>query len=97
MVKRTKSKTKSGEVHRKEGGETHQVKPSWKEYRVPTSGVCLFCLRNAKAMALCEYVKASQEKYEVTESALVKDILYAYQAINGQFIKFDKDLDGFVV
>ena len=75
----------------------HQVKPSRKEYRVPTRGVCLFCLRNAQEVALREYAEASQEKSEVTESALVKDILYAYQAINGQFIKFDKDLDGFVV
>ena len=78
MVKRTKSKTKSREVHRKEGEvEMHQVKLSWKEDKAPTSGVCLFCLRNAKAVALREYAEASREKSEVTKSALVKDVLYA--------------------
>ena len=38
-------------------------------------------LVNAKAVALCEYDEVSQEEFEVTESAIVKDILYAYHDI----------------
>ncbi|GLJ12396.1 hypothetical protein SUGI_0190050 [Cryptomeria japonica] len=52
---------------------------------------------NAKSLAFREYVEVCREECEVTEGALVKDVLYACQGIDGRYVKFDKDLDGFAV
>ncbi|KAH9321324.1 hypothetical protein KI387_015963, partial [Taxus chinensis] len=52
---------------------------------------------NARALAFREYVEVCRDESEVTEGALVRDVLYACQGIDGRFVKFDKDLDGFAV
>lgn len=49
---------------------------------------------NAKVATLREYAEVSQEESEFTESVLVKDVLYAFQVIEGRFVKFDKDRHG---
>ncbi|KAJ7547158.1 hypothetical protein O6H91_08G072500 [Diphasiastrum complanatum] len=52
---------------------------------------------NLKAAALREYVELNQEFSEVTEMALVRDVVYACQGIDGRYIKFDKEIDGYKV
>lgn len=48
-------------------------------------------------MAFWEYVEVFCEECEVTEGALIKEIIYACQGIDDLYVKFDKDLDGFVM
>lgn len=76
-----------------------QVHKTLDQERAPAGGVLILSKdpENAKAVALREYAEVSQEESEVTESALVKDVLYACQGIDGRFVKFDKDFDGYAV
>eukprot|EP00250_Pteridium_aquilinum_P012464 c20743_g1_i1 orf=307-2976(+) len=66
---------------------------------LPSGGVLVLSkdTENAKAAAIREYVELCQEDSEVTEGALVRDVLYACQGIDGRYVKYDKELDGFAV
>ncbi|BBM99355.1 gamma-tubulin complex component 3 [Marchantia polymorpha subsp. ruderalis] len=52
---------------------------------------------NVKSVAIREFVEISQVDLEVTEAALVRDVVYACQGIDGRYVKFDKEQDGYVV
>ena len=41
--------------------------------------------------------EAMRTDHQVPEGVLVRDVIFAMQGIDGQFIKFDKSVDGFVV
>lgn len=66
---------------------------------LPSGGVLVLSkdTENAKAAAIREFVELCQEESEVTEGALVRDVLYACQSIDGRYVKFDKELDGYAV
>eukprot|EP01018_Ginkgo_biloba_P005129 Gb_19455 [translate_table: standard] len=96
----------SGKQHRgdahMENGRTlrnGQIQKTLDQDRVPSGGVLILSKdpENARSAALREFVEICQEESEVTENALVKDVLYACQGIDGRVIKFDKDLDGFAI
>eukprot|EP00252_Welwitschia_mirabilis_P025567 TRINITY_DN8041_c0_g1_i1.p1 TRINITY_DN8041_c0_g1~~TRINITY_DN8041_c0_g1_i1.p1 ORF type:complete len:873 (+),score=147.91 TRINITY_DN8041_c0_g1_i1:193-2811(+) len=65
----------------------------------PSSGVLILERdpENARTTALQEYMEAWQEASEISEIALVKDVLYACQGVDGRFVKFQQDLDGYAV
>lgn len=67
--------------------------------RLPSGGVLVLSkdTENAKVAAIREFVELCQEESEVTEGALVRDVLYACQGIDGRYVKFDRELDGFAV
>ncbi|CAM6099365.1 unnamed protein product [Calypogeia fissa] len=52
---------------------------------------------NARSLAIREYVEICQQESEVPEGALVRDVVYACQGIDGRYVKFDKEADGFVI
>ncbi|KAI5063621.1 hypothetical protein GOP47_0022168 [Adiantum capillus-veneris] len=66
---------------------------------LPSGGVLVLAKdsENAKAASIREFVELCQEESEVTEGALVRDVLYACQGIDGRYVKFDKELDGYAV
>lgn len=75
-----------------------QVLKTLDQYMATAGGVLILSKNPiAKETTLHEYAKVSQDQFEVTESALVKDILYSCHGIEGRFIKFDKYLDSFAV
>ncbi|KAH7425118.1 hypothetical protein KP509_11G040600 [Ceratopteris richardii] len=65
----------------------------------PSGGVLILSkdTENAKASAIREFVELCQEESEISEGALVRDVLYACQGIDGRYVKFEKELDGFIV
>lgn len=95
VLPRADGHVESGRVR---NGQIHVLK-TLEQDRAPAGGMLILSKDpvNAKAAALVDYGEASREDSEVTESALVKDVLYACQGIEGRFVKFDKDLDGFAV
>ncbi|KAG0446930.1 hypothetical protein HPP92_028618 [Vanilla planifolia] len=50
---------------------------------------------NIREIALREYADLVMEDNEVTESALVRDVIYACQGIDGRYIRFDRSTDGY--
>ncbi|KAL0908363.1 hypothetical protein M5K25_022853 [Dendrobium thyrsiflorum] len=50
---------------------------------------------NIREIALREYADLVMEDNEVTESALVRDVLYACQGIDGRYVRFDRSSDGY--
>ncbi|EFJ34488.1 hypothetical protein SELMODRAFT_438859 [Selaginella moellendorffii] len=50
-----------------------------------------------KATALREFGDLTQESFELSEAALVRDVLYACQGIDGRYVRFDKEADGYIV
>ncbi|KAL5707865.1 Gamma-tubulin complex component 3 [Ranunculus cassubicifolius] len=52
---------------------------------------------NFREIALREFVNLLKDESEVSEGVLVRDVLYACQGIDGKYVKFDKNLDGYVV
>lgn len=52
---------------------------------------------NARAAAMREYLEIIQTESDVSEQALVRDVLYACQGIDGRYVKFNKEADGFMV
>ncbi|KAG0446742.1 hypothetical protein HPP92_028683 [Vanilla planifolia] len=50
---------------------------------------------NIREIALREYADLVMEDNEVTESALVRDVIYASQGIDGRYIRFDRSTDGY--
>ncbi|XP_043691114.1 gamma-tubulin complex component 3-like [Telopea speciosissima] len=52
---------------------------------------------NLRDIAFREFAYLLNEESEVSEGALVRDILYACQGINGRYVKFDKSIDAYVI
>ncbi|MQL85494.1 hypothetical protein Taro_018021 [Colocasia esculenta] len=50
---------------------------------------------NIREIALREYADLVRKDTAVAESALVKDVLYAVQGIDGRYVKYDKVMDGY--
>uniref|UniRef100_A0A2C9V8W6 Uncharacterized protein n=1 Tax=Manihot esculenta TaxID=3983 RepID=A0A2C9V8W6_MANES len=52
---------------------------------------------NLREIAFREYVNLVREENEVSEEVLVRDVLYACQGIDGKYVKFDVNADGYVL
>ncbi|KAJ0266249.1 Gamma-tubulin complex component 3 [Hirschfeldia incana] len=52
---------------------------------------------NLRDIAFREYKTLIKEENEVTEEVLVRDVLYACQGINGKYVKFNSEIDGYAV
>ncbi|XP_031497208.1 gamma-tubulin complex component 3 isoform X2 [Nymphaea colorata] len=52
---------------------------------------------NLRQAALREFADLSREESEVSESALVKDVIYACQGIDGRYVKFDREADAYAL
>ncbi|CAH8284662.1 unnamed protein product [Eruca vesicaria subsp. sativa] len=52
---------------------------------------------NLRDVAFREFVSLVKEESEVTEEVLVRDVLYACQGIDGKFVKFNSEIDGYAV
>lgn len=52
---------------------------------------------NAKASAMREFLEIIQSESDVSEMAIVRDVLYACQGIDGRYVKFNKDADGYMI
>ncbi|KAL6141532.1 hypothetical protein ACLB2K_059820 [Fragaria x ananassa] len=52
---------------------------------------------NLREIAFREFVNLVKEENEVSEEALVRDVLYACQGIDGKYVKFDSNADGYVL
>ncbi|XP_059646423.1 gamma-tubulin complex component 3 [Cornus florida] len=52
---------------------------------------------NIRDMAYREFANLLKEENEVSEEVLVRDVLYACQGIDGNFVKFDRNNDGYVL
>ncbi|KAF8398528.1 hypothetical protein HHK36_017458 [Tetracentron sinense] len=52
---------------------------------------------NIRDIAFREFGNLLKEEIEVSEGVLVRDVLYACQGIDGKHVKFDKNVDGYVL
>ncbi|XP_016541058.2 gamma-tubulin complex component 3 [Capsicum annuum] len=52
---------------------------------------------NLRYMAYKEFVDLWKEENEVSEDVLVRDVLYSCQGIDGKYVKYDKNEDGYVL
>ncbi|KAJ9184667.1 hypothetical protein P3X46_004371 [Hevea brasiliensis] len=52
---------------------------------------------NLREIAFKEYVNLVREENEVSEEVLVRDVLYACQGIDGKYVKFDANVDGYAL
>ncbi|XP_057509009.1 LOW QUALITY PROTEIN: gamma-tubulin complex component 3-like [Actinidia eriantha] len=52
---------------------------------------------NIRDIAYREFATFLKEENEVSEEVLVRDVLYACQGIDGKFVKFDKNVDGYAL
>ncbi|XP_043692732.1 gamma-tubulin complex component 3-like [Telopea speciosissima] len=52
---------------------------------------------NLRDIAFREFADLLKEESDVSESHLVRDVLYACQGINGKYVKFDKSIDAYVL
>ncbi|KAJ4970248.1 hypothetical protein NE237_003347 [Protea cynaroides] len=52
---------------------------------------------NLRDIAFREFADLLKEESDVSESALVRDVLYACQGINGKYVKLDKSIDAYVL
>lgn len=52
---------------------------------------------NRREIAFREFVNLVKEENEVCEEVLVRDVLYACQGIDGKYVKFDKNADGYIL
>ncbi|KAL0736438.1 hypothetical protein Bca4012_012648 [Brassica carinata] len=52
---------------------------------------------NLRDIAFREYKTLVKEENEVTEEVLVRDVLYACQGIDGKYVKFNSEIDGYAV
>ncbi|XP_057984130.1 gamma-tubulin complex component 3 isoform X2 [Malania oleifera] len=51
---------------------------------------------NLRDIAFREFASLLKEENEVSEEVLVRDVLYACQGIDGKYVKFEKNADGYV-
>ncbi|KAG7033560.1 Gamma-tubulin complex component 3, partial [Cucurbita argyrosperma subsp. argyrosperma] len=52
---------------------------------------------NLRDVAFKEFANLLKEENEVSEEVLVRDVLYACQGIDGKYVKFDNNADGYVL
>lgn len=52
---------------------------------------------NRRDIAFHEYVKLVKEENDVTEEAMVTDVLYACQGVDGKYVKFDNENNCYVL
>lgn len=52
---------------------------------------------NIRDIAFREFVNLVREENAVSEEVLVRDVLYACQGIDGNYVKFDSNADGYVL
>ncbi|KAL9362824.1 hypothetical protein Peur_045609 [Populus x canadensis] len=52
---------------------------------------------NLLEIAFREFVNLVKEENEVSEEVLVRDVLYVCQGIDGKYVKFDANVDGYVL
>ncbi|XP_027069148.1 gamma-tubulin complex component 3-like isoform X2 [Coffea arabica] len=52
---------------------------------------------NIRHLAYKEFAALLREENEVSEEALVRDVLYACQGIDGNYVKFDEKADGYML
>ncbi|KAK7285463.1 hypothetical protein RJT34_20236 [Clitoria ternatea] len=52
---------------------------------------------NRRDIALREFLDLVKEENEVSEEVLVRDVLYASQGVNGKYVKFDSEINRFVL
>ncbi|CAK8543388.1 unnamed protein product [Lathyrus sativus] len=52
---------------------------------------------NRRDIAFREYVKLVKEENDVTEEAMVTDVLYACQGVDGKYVKFDNENNCYVL
>ncbi|GAV63976.1 Spc97_Spc98 domain-containing protein [Cephalotus follicularis] len=52
---------------------------------------------NLREIAFREFLSLVKEENEVSEEVLVRDVLYACQGIDGKYVKFDANVDGYVL
>lgn len=52
---------------------------------------------NLRDIAFREFVNLVKEENEVSEEVLVRDVLFACQGIDGNYVKFDTNSDGYVL
>lgn len=74
-------------------GSKEDVEKGW------TGGVLMVTKdpENIRDMAYREFVNLLKEENEVAEEILVRDVLYACQGIDGKYVKFDKNADGYII
>ncbi|XP_008791865.3 gamma-tubulin complex component 3 [Phoenix dactylifera] len=76
--------------------DPHPARPT-KKALASSGGVLLVSKdpENIREIALREYADLVMEETEVSESALVRDVLYACQGIDGRYVRFDKASDSY--
>ncbi|CAN4121418.1 unnamed protein product [Withania somnifera] len=82
------------------GGDTLRGLKGKGEVRKGWSGGVLMVSKdseNLRDMAYKEFVNLSKEENEISEDVLVRDVLYACQGIDGKYVKYDKNEDGYVL
>lgn len=82
-----------------EGQMTRNLKGMKKAERGWSNGV-LSVLKdpeNLREIAFREFANLVKEEYEVSEEVLVRDALYACQGIDGKYVKFDGNIDGYAL
>ncbi|CAO2822126.1 unnamed protein product [Amaranthus hypochondriacus] len=52
---------------------------------------------NLRDIAFREFANLLKEENEVSEEVLVRDVLYACQGIDGTYVKFDENVDGYAL
>ncbi|KAI3868102.1 hypothetical protein MKX03_035318 [Papaver bracteatum] len=52
---------------------------------------------NIRDIAFRDFANLLKEESEIVEGCLVRDVLYVSQGIDGKYVKFDKNLDGYVL
>ncbi|KAI4300670.1 hypothetical protein L6164_034019 [Bauhinia variegata] len=52
---------------------------------------------NRRDIAFREFVNLIKEENEVSEEVLVRDVLYACQGVDGKYVKFDNNVDSYVL
>ncbi|THU70255.1 hypothetical protein C4D60_Mb08t23100 [Musa balbisiana] len=74
---------------------SHQLPLAAKKILPPSGGVLLVSKdpENIREIALQKYADLVMDETEVSESALVRDILFVCQGINGRYVRFDKASD----
>ncbi|XP_072983837.1 gamma-tubulin complex component 3 [Typha latifolia] len=78
--------------------DDHNPPPPTAKKTLASSGGVLLVSKdpeNIREIALREYAELVMDEAEVSESALVRDVLYACQGIDGRYVRFDKSSDGY--
>ncbi|KAI3949502.1 hypothetical protein MKW92_000811 [Papaver armeniacum] len=67
--------------------------------RIGNGGVLLISKdpENIRDIALRDFANLLKEESEIVEGCLVRDVLYVSKGIDGKYVKFDKNLDGYVL